>query len=239
MKKLVLVALLAAVASATGCIISDEPTDAVITARWSFTHFADNTPRTCPTAYQRTTIYSQPWDPIENRLFGVVIADQFACNDLGGTTDPLDGIFLVWVQVENEAGQPYAKSKSIYVDTADGDVRLDFPILDDAGFFFLTWDLEDAQSGAPMTCKDAGLTTNNTGVETTATIVGTMFALTDIFPCDHYFGTTAPLLAGTYTVSVNAQVNDRSVGAAPALTSKTIRSPNGLTDLGHVIIPID
>lgn len=239
MKKLVLGALLLA-ASSTGCVTS-EPTDAVITARWSFTHFADGSARSCPTNYQTTTIYSQPWDPIGNRLTGSPIADKFNCSDKIGTTDPLDGIFLVWVQVETDiSATPYATSESFYVDTADGDVTLDFPILDDAGFFFLTWDLEDAVSHAPMTCRDAGLDGSNGAVESIATsLANASFMLTDKFECDHYFGTTDPLLAGTYTVSVEATVSDQAVGVAPDLINKTIRSPNGLTDLGHVIIPID
>jgi hypothetical protein len=239
MKKLVLGALLAAVASSTGCIISDS-TEAVVTARWSFTHYEDNTARSCPIGFDTTTIISQPWDPISNRLIGSPVEDLFDCVDGRGTTAPIDGIFLVWVQVENDAGTSvYAKSKSIYVDTADGDVGLDFPIYDDAGYFFLTWDLEDAVTRAPMTCEQAGLVGGDTGVETTATIVGTTFAESDVFDCDHYFGTTAPLLADTYVVSVSAVVDGLSVGTAPALNGKLITAPSGLTDLGHVIIPID
>ena len=238
MKKLVLGALLAA-AAVTGC--APAPTDAVITAQWSFTHWADKSPRSCPTNYQTVTIYSQVWDPFANALTGVAIKDKFNCDAPGmvGTTDPLDGIFLVWVQVESDSGASlYARSKSIYVDTADGDVNLNFPILDDAGNFFLTWDLQDAVTHAPLTCKEAGVT-GNAGVETIATIVNSTFMLTDKFTCDHYFGTTAPLFAGTYTVSVDAFVGNASVGTAPALTNKQITSPNGLTDLGHIIIPIE
>jgi hypothetical protein len=237
MKKLVLGALLAAVASATGCVT--ESTDAVITANWSFTHFADNTERSCPIGFDTTTIVAQPWDPISNRLVGSPVEDLFDCADLGGTTAPLDGIFLVWVQVENDAGTSvYAKSESIYVDTADGDVELDFPIYDDAGFFFLTWDLEDEVTRQPLSCEEAGVV-GDAGVETIATIVGSTFMLTDVFPCDHYFGTTAPLLAGNYTVSVDAVVDGEPVGIAPALTNRRITAPSGLTDLGHVRIPIE
>lgn len=237
MKKLVLGALLAAVASATGCVT--EATDAVITARWSFTHFADNSARSCPIGFDTTTIVAQPWDPLNNRLVGSPVEDLFDCADGSGTTAPLDGIFLVWVQVENDAGTSvYAKSEQTYVDTADGDVSLNFPIFDDAGFFYLTWDLEDEVTGRPLTCAEAGVV-GDAGVETVATIVGSTFVLTDVFPCDHYFGTTAPMLAGSYTVSVDAVVDGDAVGVAPALTNQRINAPNGLTDLGHVIIPIE
>lgn len=240
MKTLVLGALLAAVASSTGCIITSESTDAVVTARWSFTHFADNSARSCPVGYPRTTVYSQAWDPIENRTFGPVIADVFDCAAGSGTTDPLDGIFLVWVQVEKENGEMYARSKSFVLDTEiDGDVTYTFPILDDAGNFFLTWDLVRESNNAPLTCKEAGVTGSNSGVETVATIVNSSFMLVDIFDCADYYGTTSPMLTGNYTVSIDALVNNRAVGVAPALTNKRINSPNGLTDLGHINIPID
>jgi hypothetical protein len=240
MKKLVLGALLAAVAASTGCPAA-APTDAVITASWHFTHFADGTARSCPTSFPTASIYSQVWDPVRHSLTGTTVRDAFNCGPtMHGTTDPLDGIFLVWVQIENDSGsQVYAKSESLYVDTADGDVSFDFPILDDAGFFFLTWDLQKASTGAPLSCAQAGVTGSAGAIETLATIVGTSFLLTDKFTCEHHYGTTDPLLAGTYTVSVEATVNDQHVGTAPSLTNKTIRSPNGLTDLGNIVIPID
>lgn len=239
MKKLVLGALLA-VASLSGCVSdSGGSTEAVVTARWSFTHFADGSPRSCPVGFDTASVVAQAWDPIGNVLVGTTIVDKFNCSDMRGTTLPIDGIFLVWVQIENTSGtQVYAQSAHTYIDTADGDVTIDFNILDDAGFFFLTWDLVDATTQAPLTCQQAGVV-GNASVETTATIAGTSFALTDKFECEHGFGTTDPLLAGTYTVSVDAEVNNIAVGTAPALTNKVIRAPNGLTDLGHILIPIE
>jgi hypothetical protein len=235
MKKLVLGALLAVVSS-TGCTVSTS-TEAVVTARWSFTHFADDSARSCPVGFDTATIVSQAWDPFTNELVGSPVLDLFDCADMQGTTLPLDGIFLVWVQIEGAAGQ-YAESSHTYVDTADGDVLIDFEIFDDAGFFFLTWDLVDAVTNAPLTCDEAGVT-GNASVETIATIVGSTFMLTDKFQCEHGYGTTSPLLAGTYTVSVDAEVDNVAVGVAPALTNRVIRAPNGLTDLGHILIPID
>jgi hypothetical protein len=237
MKKLVLGALLA-VAASTGCTVS-ESTEAVITARWSFTNFATDSARSCPVGFDTATIVAQAWDPFSNELVGSPVLDKFDCADMQGTTLPLDGIFLVWVQIESASGtQVYAQSSHTYVDTIDGDVLIDFEIFDDAGFFFLTWDLVDAVTQAPLTCDEAGVT-GNASVETIATIVGSTFMLTDKFQCEHGYGTTSPLLAGTYTVSVDAEVNDVAVGVAPALTNRVVRAPNGLTDLGHILIPIE
>mgnify|MGYP000945128800 CR=1 FL=1 len=49
MKNLILAASLIATAT-TGCVITSNPpnTSAVISATWSFDHFADKTPRSCP-----------------------------------------------------------------------------------------------------------------------------------------------------------------------------------------------
>jgi hypothetical protein len=236
MKKLVLGALLTAVASSAACTSS---TEAVVTARWQFTHFEDDTARSCPVNFQTASVYAQPYDPITNETFGAPVVDKFDCDVFEGTTLPIDGIYLVWVQIENDSGtQVYAKSNQEYFDTIDGDGVIDFEIFDDAGFFFLTWDLEDAVTGAPLTCREAGVV-GDASVETVATIAGTSFMLVDKFTCEHGFGTTSPLLADTYTVSVDAEVDGLAVGVAPALTNKVITAPNGLTDLGHILIPID
>ena len=240
MKKLVLGALLVAAASSTAC--TPAPTDAVITARWKFEHFSNGTvggDDPCPPGFTTTSIHSKPWDPINNVTFGTEIIDKFDCSAKIGTTDPLDGIFLVWVQIESDTGSTvYAQSERSYIDTIDGDVTLDFPLLDNAGFFFLTWDLADATRGnAPITCEQAGITRAGS-VETHATLVNTTNLLTDKFPCNHYYGTTEPLPVGTYTVSVDVDDGTGSIGTAPALTNERITAPNGLTDLGHIIIPV-
>lgn len=235
MKKFVLGALLAAAASSTGCVAS---TEAVVTAEWSFEHVNGTVSGQCPAGYPDVGIYFAPWDPVNENL-GAAVVDLFDCADGIGTTAPIDGIFRVWVQVENsDTGAVYAKSKSVVIDTIDGDALIDFPILDDGGYFFLTWDLVDAVSQAPLTCREAGIGGNG-AVETVATLTGTSTALVDKFDCDDGFGTTSPLPAGSYTVSVDADDGTGAVGKAPTLTNKVIKAPAGLTDLGHILIPID
>jgi len=241
MKNLALGALLAAASSFTAaCTISSgnppPATDAVVTARWSFSHFADKTARSCPVGYPFATVVWQGWDPVNNVRTGTQVTDRFPCSDMHGTTAPLDGIFLVWVQIENAAGTPYAQSEETYVDTADGDVTLNLDIWDDAGQFFLTWDIVREGSNAPLTCADVG---PNAKVGTSATLAtDTAVLFADNFPCNHYYGTTDPVLAGRYTLTVQALANDLAIGHGITLTNKTVTSPNGLTDLGHVLIPI-
>jgi hypothetical protein len=247
MNKLVLPALLATAAAMAACVATVEPlplppprTDAVITARWQFNHLADGSSRACPPSFQTTAIYAQPWDPVTGRLLSQPVIDKFDCVDMRGTTDPLDGIFLVWVQIESDDGQNvYARSAQSYIDTLDGDVSIDFPILDDAGFFYLSWELRDKANGRPLSCRQASAGDGPVKVEAIATITGSSFMMTDRFPCEHGFGTTKPLLAGTYTVSVDAAISSGAIGTAPALIDKEITAPSGLTDLGHIMIPID
>ena len=246
MNKLVMATLFAAAASSAACTATVTPIDpppvdtsAVITATWQFDHFADGSPRACPVDFPVASIYSQPWDPVTGRLIGQPIVDEFRCSDMRATTDPLDGVFLVWIQIESESGNLYAKSEQTYVDTLDGDATIDLKMLDDAGYFFLSWELRDKATGALLTCAQASDGDGPVKVETVATIVGTDFMLTDRFPCEHGFGTTDPLLADTYTVSVDAAISSGAIGTAPALTNKVVNSPNGLTDLGHIMIPIN
>jgi hypothetical protein len=238
MKKLVLGALLAAAASSAACG-SSASTQAVITAHWPFTHVDGTSSGQCDPNFGTAAIYSQPWDPVSNTLLDVPVIDKFDCSAMRGTTDPLDGIFLVWVQIENNSGSSiYVKSKETYIDTADGDLVIDFPILDDGGYFFLTWDLVDAQTQAPMTCAQAGIGKKG-AVETTATLTGPNTGTVDMFTCEHGFGTTDALLQGSYTVVVDAFDGSAAVGTAPVLTNKVIHAPGGLTDLGHILIPIN
>jgi hypothetical protein len=59
-----------------------------------------------------------------------------------------------------------------------------------------------------------------------------------MFTCEHGFGTTKPLLEGSYEVTVDAFDGTGSIGQAPQLSNKLISAPGGLTDLGHILIPI-
>jgi hypothetical protein len=239
MKKLVLGALLV-VASSTGCTVSGGTSDSLVTVQWRFTHLADNSPRSCPQGFATASIVSQSIDPITHRGTGVTIVDQFNCADLEGTISLPDDTYLVWVQIESDDGsQIYTKSAQTFVDTSFGDATIDVNILDDGGYFFLTWDLVDAVTEAVLTCNEAGITANGS-VETIATsVANSSYYRNDKFTCEDHFGTTDALLAGTYTVSIDAEEGNAAIGAPTNLTNRVITAPDGLTDLGHILIPID
>ena len=122
MKNLVLGALLAAAVWSTACGTTAD-TSAVITARWSFNTFANrngpaNAP--CPAGFDTATVYVRPWDPFVGDFTGAAVAsDLFDCSAKVGTTGLLDGIFQVWVQIENHSGSSvYASSEAEVIDTA-------------------------------------------------------------------------------------------------------------------------
>jgi hypothetical protein len=244
MKNLVLGALLATVVSSAACTAD---TSAVITAHWSFNTFANKAgPATdpCPVVgsinYDTATVYVRPWDPFVGDFTGPAVAsDLFSCSDKLGTTAPLDGIFQVWVQIEDHNGaNVYARSEALVIDTADGDASITLPTLfKDAGYFDMSWDLVHAN--APTTrlrCSEVGLTSDSR-ISTTAVANSNNAMFVDKFPCDDGYGVTSELPVGLYlvTVSVSASAGN-DIGASGPIPDKEIKAPNGLTSLGHVKI---
>jgi hypothetical protein len=240
MKNLVLGALLVAAASSAACTSSKS--DVTVTGHWSFKHITDGSPRTCPTGFDTATIFAQPVDSETAAANGNLIsADLFNCSDAQGTVVLPDGLYLMSVRIETNSGaQKYADSEEVLIDTAT-DAAFDVEILDDGGYFFFTWSLADKATNARMTCADAALTGSNASIDAVSTSVSNMsFFKDDKYTCSDHYGTTAGLPAGTYTVSVSAEASPGDVvGVAPTLTNKVITRPNGTTDLGHVVIPID
>jgi hypothetical protein len=237
MKKLVLGALLA-VASSAGCTTSTS--ESIVTATWTFHHLADHSVRSCPVGFNTATIVSQPTDDGTHRGVGTTIVDKFDCAAGSGTITLPDDNYLVWVQIENDSGSSvYTKSEQSFVDTSVGDSRIDVDILDDGGYFFLTWDLVDAVSHAPLSCAQAGVTASGS-IETAASIAGSQSVLiTDKFTCEDHFGTTGALLAGNYVVSVDAlDSSNKALSSQSTVVTKSITAPDGLTDLGNIMIPI-
>ncbi len=242
MKNLAFGALLVAT-TASGCIISSDDTINV-TATWKFTHIADHSARSCPTGFETAAVTAQEVTPLTLRPIGAPIIDLYDCS-AGVGFDKLhrNTTYLMWVEIQHEdpntgAITKYADGGQVFIDTAVNS-GFDTEILDDGGYFFLTWDLQGAATNAPLTCADAGVSANGS-VETISTSVANpSFFLTDKFTCTDHFGTTSGLPAGRYTVSVDAEENNAALGKPVNIPNKDVQAPNGLTDLGHVVLPID
>ncbi len=249
MKNLVLGALLAATVSSTACGMSSDttppppgPTSARITASWSFNTYAnkDNAPTApCPTGFDTATVYVRPWDEFAGDFTGPAVAsDLFDCSAKVGTTGLLDGVFQVWVQIENHDGSSvYARSEAEVVDTANGDASITLPTLfTDAGYFDLSWDLLRAGSNQRLHCADAGITSSGR-ISTSAQMTSGGTIYVDKFSCDDGYGITSELPVGLYDVTVTvSSMPGMDIGASAPIQNKEITAPNGLTSLGHVQI---
>lgn len=244
MKNLVLGALLAAAVSSAACGGTTTTTDtsAVITARWSFSTYANrNSPPSdpCPPTFDTATVYVRPWDPFVGDFTGPAVAsDLFNCSAMSGVTDPLDGIFQVWVQIENHPGTSiYARSEAVVIDTADGDQSITLPTLfKDAGYFDLSWDLLRAGSTARLRCADAGISSSGR-ISTSAQMTSGGTIYVDKFSCDDGYGITEELPEGLYDVTVTvSSMPGTDIAHSDPIPDKEITAPNGLTSLGHVKI---
>jgi hypothetical protein len=238
MKNFVIGSLIALAATqAAGCIItSDDTSDAYVSATWSIKSLATNTTATCPPGFDTAALYNQPVDSAGNNV-GSPVIDLFNCSDFAGTSAPLaPGLYLSWIEIANTNNTSvYAQSTSAYVDVTTSDKTFSAEILSDGGYFQLAWNLVGATSGSTLDCSSAP-----GGVESLATdVANANNAASDQFDCADRSGITSGFLAGTYTVSVAAlNSSDQSVGTAPELTNKVIQSPNKVTNLGTVNIPI-
>jgi len=238
MKNLVLGALLAVASVSTGCSSSDS--GVTVDVSWKFTHLEDGTARACPTNFGTAVIKSQLINDSSHLGSGSDFSDLFNCSAMAGTIVlPTADQYLVWVEIQNDSGSStYATSNSTFVDTTFATDPVDVEIIDDGGYFFFTWDLEDT-TGKLLSCADAGVTSSGS-VETIATSVATpSYFRNDKFTCEDHYGTTDPLLADTYTVSIDAEEGNAAIGTAPEKTNQEITAPNGLTDLGHIVITVD
>jgi hypothetical protein len=242
MKNLVLGALLAAAVSSTACTAD---TSARVTAIWSFNTYAnrDSAPTApCPNGYDTATVYVRPWDPFVGDFTGAAIAsDFFDCAAKSGTTDPLDGVFQVWVQIENHDGSlVFAASPSEVIDTADlRNPTIELPTLFlDAGYFDVSWDLE--RSARRVHCSDVGLA----GGQVTATVMATGHSsiVGGKFDCSDGYGVSDPLLADSYLVTLTAGIPGMDIGVSAPIDNVEVTAPNGpehgLTHLGVVKIPV-
>jgi hypothetical protein len=243
MKKLVLGSLLLFVVAtqATGCIITsgdDDGDDAAVTADWSFKTVSGQS-LSCPPGFATVRVVNQPVDT-QNRPVGLPFEDLFDCAAFHGVAFVPPDVYQTWIEVTNDSEtQIYAQSTSAIVDVVVSDKNFAATIFDDGGYFSLSWDLADAATSAPLTCAQVP---EQDGVRIISTVTNGTTAKVDEFNCDNHFGVSAVLLQGSYTVAAEAFQDgnpDLALGPATTLTNQTIRSPNKVTDLGHLIIKVD
>lgn len=249
MKKLVLGSLvLATVSQAAGCIItSDDPEDAIITARWSLKNNAGMT-LTCPPDITVAAVYAQAVDS-NYRPVGAPFVTPYACEDGVGNTGPLPpDKYEVWVELTNSSGSNvYATSTTrneassterfpdgYFVDVTNVDKTYQTTIYADAGYFQFDWDLRNA-ANQPITCADVA----KVGLLWTS-VTNANYSADERFFCDENYGLTGNILQGSYTIEVSA-INTAGQGLGPMteLLNKQVQSPNKVTDLGTIMVQVD
>ena len=239
---------------AVGCIISSDSNDVGhIAATWHVDSVASDgtvSPTLCPAGIDTAALYTVAASSDGTAIANCTVAngtdcfiDLFNCDDNSGVSSALPAQnYLTWIELTNHDGsQVYTTSTEEFVDITNVDRQFDTEILVDGGYFELSWSLIGASTQAPLTCSGTAASTANGGsVETTATIVGTSAALSDKFNCEDHFGYSAPLPWGTYTIEVDAlDSSDAAISEPTTIDNKVIGStPNSITKLGHIQIPI-
>jgi hypothetical protein len=243
MKKLVLGSLLlAALASqTTGCVItsSDDAEFATINAEWSFRSVNPSgqlsPPNNCPTDFGTVELHSQLVDA--NLLpLGSEDLDLFDCVDMRHISAELEpGVYETFIRVASAGGSSvYAESLSEIVDVTISDKTFSTDIIDNGGYFKVAWDLREQGTNAPLDCADvAGID----GVEISSTIAGTQDGVTTIFDCEVGADFSAPVMAGTYVVTLEAlDTAEQPIGQGALLNNKVMRDHNHVADLGTVTL---
>lgn len=249
MNKLALATVVTMLASqAAGCIIqtSDGKHDggggnveiATISARWSLRNMSDGATTACPTGFDTVQLIAQPIDTNGDAV-GDPAIDLFDCNARRGvSTDLLPDVYQTWIEVRSrDLGTLYAQSLSQVLDLRTTDQTFSAEVLNDGGYFLLSWDLVGKTTNRPLECSQVA------GLDMLKAISTSMAdatrAYSDTFVCEDHSAVSGGLLQGAYTIAIDALVGDKSVGKATTLTTKVIAGQNRVTDLGTIIIPID
>jgi len=212
----------------------DEPAPALITAQWHFQDLATQTETGCPAGFDTVALHSQALDR-NGRATGPLVIDLFDCIDGGGTSDWLyPDVYQTWLEVSNfDRTRIYAESTSTVVDVIERDATVESQILNDGGYFSLSWDLVGATSNRTLACSEIGATQIELGS------TSDRGAITDQFACADRFGVTGGFVQGDYALQLTAKAaGGATLGEPVTLDNKTIRDRNRITDLGFMSIPI-
>ncbi len=250
MKKVVLGMFIAAVTSqAAGCIfVSDDDGDgntddigeeAVIDVGWEWLQ-ADPTTgavsaATCP-PNTIIDVHTQEVDANGNPLPGAVeLVDRYDCTVNNGLTDPLPpGRLAVFIAGSGGAGN--FTSFTQFVDLTTENQVVDFELIANGGFIQFAWELVGADTSADLTCADVS---DLDGIGALVTVAGETTAFDFQYDCVDGFGTTDPLAADDYVISIDAfNAANESIAEMPFNQNVTVGAPNDIVEIGLVQIPI-
>jgi len=245
------ISLLAPLAAlVAGCVIEtrdrpgsgggDGPGDdyAAISARWSLRNMRDGASTGCPRGFDTIELVSQEIDDA-GAAIGAPAVDLFDCDVGSGRSSALfPGVYQAWIEVRSpDLDALYAQSLSQILDVRRANQVLTTDVLNDGGYFQLAWDLVGKTTNRPLSCDDAQRA--GTIDLFSVSVADAQRAYDDPFDCADHGGVTRGLLAGTYTVTLEARAGSGAIASPVTLTNKSIAGQNAITDLGLIMIPID
>jgi hypothetical protein len=211
---------------------------ATISARWAFRNASDGATTPCPAGFDTVELLTQPIDDSGAPL-GDPNIDLFDCaTQAGFSTDLPPDVYQAWIEVRSHDLQAlYAQSLSSVLDVRRSNESFSTDILNDGGYFQLSWDLVARSTNRPLDCSQVSGADSILAVSTSMADAHRVYD--DRRACADGSGVTAGLLQGTYTITIDAVAGDRSLGTATTLTNRVIAGHNRVTDLGTIPIPID
>ena len=242
--RVLVVAAVAAIGSAACSTTSSTPQSAHILASWALKDIATDTVTGCPTGFDTALVYAQAADAAGNPIGTCVtpsstcFIDAFPCSDGAGTSELLPASnYLAWVAITNAAsGDLYATSVTGLVDIGTIDKPFSTYILNDGGYFHLSWQLVGVMTMNPLTCYEAKASGS---VQTTATVTGTTTSFTDKYNCLTGQAFSEGLPSADYTVAVSVTNTANMLLGAPVTVAVTLGRQNDIEDLGVVQLPIN
>ena len=211
---------------------------ASISARWALRNMADGATTRCPVGFDTVQLLTQPVDdhgaPLDDPR-----VDLFDCEARSGlSTDLPPDRYQVWIEVRShDLRALYAQSLSQVLDVRDADQTFSTDILNDGGYFQLSWDLVGKTTNRPLECSQVVGLDSVFAVSTSVADAHRVYE--DRRLCDDHSGVSEGLLQGSYTIAIDALAGDRALGSPVVLSARTIAGQNSITDLGTVTIPID
>jgi hypothetical protein len=211
--------------------------DAALSARWSLRNMRDGAITDCPAGFDTVQLIAQPAADDPSAVDRADV-DLFDCRARAGTSKALNpDRYRVWLEVRShDLADLYAQSLSQVIDVRRADQQVSFDLLNDGGYFQLSWDLVGGTTHRALDCSQVGAD-SITAISTS--VADARRAYADTRACEDHTTVTGGLLQGAYTVSIDAIFADRSIGKAASLTNQVISGQNRVTDLGQISIAID
>lgn len=216
--------------------IGDDTAVATIAARWSLRNLADGAVTGCPAGFDIARLVAQPIDA-SGAASGAPVENLFDCGaQIGETTGLAPDRYRVWIEIRSrDLAALYGQSLPQLLDVRAAHQPFATELLNDGGYFQLSWSLVGAVSGRPLDCSQlVGLD----GIAVASAPEGDTHRVhVDQRLCDEHASVSAGLLAGGYAVTIEARAGEQWLGGA--LIFELISSQNRVTDLGNFTLAID